>query len=140
MASKVDGFDDLFNTLQELGNIGNKVGKKAVEEASKIVLEQEKEDAPIDVEGTTHGKDALKITSIKKYKGGSTYGNIGIDGTNWDECKHLYYQHYGYELWKNGKRVEPHLLWMDKSFNKCKKKAEDVMLETAESELNKILR
>lgn len=37
MGIKTSGFDDLLNDLNNLGNIGNKIGKKAVEEGTKIV-------------------------------------------------------------------------------------------------------
>ena len=35
MALETKGFDDLFNTLDILGNVGDKVGKNAVKEAEK---------------------------------------------------------------------------------------------------------
>ena len=89
MAIELNGFDELISDLNNLGSIGNKIGKQAIEEGAKIVLEQEKKDSPKDSENNNHGADKLKVTQIKKYKSGTTIGKVGIDSTNWEECKHL---------------------------------------------------
>ena len=60
MSVEFSGFDELINDLNNLGNIGNKIGKKAVEEGAKIVLEQQKKDAPRDADNE-HGADKLEI-------------------------------------------------------------------------------
>lgn len=139
MSVEFSGFDELINDLNNLGNIGNKIGKKAVEEGAKIVLEQQKKDAPRDADNE-HGADKLDITEIKKYsKSGTVVGKVGISAENWEECKHLYFQNYGYELWKNGKMVNTHVGWIDDSFKKCKDKATEKMIEIAKQEIDKIL-
>ena len=46
MSVELSGFDELISDLNNLGAIGNKIGRKAVEEGAKIVLEQQKKDAP----------------------------------------------------------------------------------------------
>ena len=140
MSISFSGFDDLINDLNNLGAIGNKIGKQAVEEGAKIVLEQQKKDAPRDVNDSNHGADKLDITEIKKYsKSGTVVGKVGISAENWEECKHLYFQNYGYELWKNGKMVNTHVGWIDDSFKKCKDKATEKMIEIAKQEIDKIL-
>lgn len=140
MSVEFSGFDELINDLNNLGNIGNKIGKKAVEEGAKIVLEQQKKDAPRDAD-KEHGADKLDITEIKKYaKSGTVVGKVGISSENWEEAKHLYFQNYGYELWKNGKMVNTHVGWIDDSFKKCKDKASKVMIDIASKEIDKILK
>lgn len=90
MGIEFSGFDDLINDLNNLGAIGNKIGKKAVEEGAKIVLEQQKKDSPKDSDNNDHGADKLDITEIKKYsKSGTVVGKVGISAENWEECKHL---------------------------------------------------
>ena len=141
MAIKLSGFDELVNDLNNLGTIGNKIGKQAIEEGAKIVLEQQKKDAPRDVNNSEHGADKLDITEIKKYsKSGTVVGKIGISAENWEEAKHLYFHHYGYELWKNGKMINTHVGWMDDSFKKCKERATKVMIDIASKEIDKILK
>lgn len=139
MTVSFNGFDELVNDLNNLGNIGTKIGRKAVEEGSKIVLAQQIKDAPKDKDGE-HGADKLKVTNIKKYKSGTVVGKVGIDDSNWDEVDHLYYQHYGFELWKNGERVEPHLGWMNDSFKKVKDKASETMINIVGQEIDQILK
>lgn len=138
MGVSFSGFDELINDLNNLGSIGNKIGKKAVEEGAKIILEQQKKDAPRDADNE-HGADKLDITEIKKYSG-TIVGKIGISAENWEDCKHLYFQNYGYELWKNGKMVNTHVGWIDDSFKKCKDKATEKMIEIAKQEIDKILK
>ena len=141
MGVELSGFDELINDLNNLGNIGNKIGKKAVEEGAKIVLEQQKKDGPRDADDNDHGADKLDITEIKKYsKSGTVVGKIGISSENWEDCKHLYFQNYGYELWKNGKMVDTHVGWIDDSFKRCKDKASEKIIEIAKQEIDKILK
>ena len=137
MALKLSGFDDLFDDLNNLGNVGKKIGRKAVQEGSKIVLEQQKKDAP---KNTSESAKNLKVTKVKTYKSGNTWANIGIDGSNFNEVKGLYFNHYGFELWKNGERVEPHVGWMDESLKKVEDKASEKMMQIVSSELDEILR
>lgn len=137
MAVNLSGFDDLLSDLDNLGNIGSKVGKKAVTEGAKMVLEQQKKDAPRD---SGEGADNLKVTKIKTYKSGNVWGKVGIDSSNWENSKHLYYQNYGYELWKNGERIEPHLGWMEDSLKKIEDKANKKIIEVVSAELDNILR
>ena len=61
MAVNLSGFNDLLSDLDNLGDIGSKVGKKAVTEGAKMVLEQQKKDAPRD---SGEGADNLKVTKI----------------------------------------------------------------------------
>lgn len=140
MSVEFNGFDELINDLNNLGAIGNKIGKKAVEEGAKIVLEQQKKDAPRDADDNEHGADKLDITEIKNSKSGTIVGKVGISAENWEDCKHLYFQNYGYELWKNGKMVNAHIGWIDDSFKKCKDKASEKIVEIAKQEINKILK
>lgn len=141
MSVSFDGFDELMNDLNNLGNIGNKIGKKAVEGGGKVVLKKQKNDAPRNANDNEHGADKLDITEIKKYsRSGTIVGKIGISAENWEDCKHLYFQNYGYELWKNGEMITTHIGWMDDSFEECKEEASKVMIDIAKQEIDKILK
>ena len=48
MSIKLDGFDDIFSTMEQLGDVGKKAGKKAIKNGLEIALEQLKKDAPED--------------------------------------------------------------------------------------------
>ena len=141
MAIKLSGFDELVNDLNNLGAIGNKIGKQAIEEGAKIVLEQQKKDAPRDKNDSKHGADKLDITEIKKYaKSGTVVGRVGISSDNWEFTKGLYFNHYGFEHYKSRKMVNVHVGWMNDSFKKCKEKAAKVMIDIASKEIDKILK
>ena len=140
MSVELSGFDELISDLNNLGAIGNKIGRKAVEEGAKIVLEQQKKDAPRS-DDNDHGADKLDITEIKKYaKSGTVVGRVGISSDNWEFTKVLYFNHYGFEHYKSGKMVDVHVGWMNDSFKKCKDKAAKIMIDIASKEIDKILK
>lgn len=140
MAIELNGFDELISDLNNLGSIGNKIGKQAIEEGAKIVLEQQKKDAPRSGDDD-HGADKLDITEIKRYaKSGTTIGRVGISKDNWEFTKGLYFNHYGFEHYKSGKMVDVHIGWMSESFKKCKDKASEVIMDIASKEIDKILK
>ena len=141
MAIETSGFDEFVNDLNNLGNIGNKIGKKAVEEGAQIVLKQQKQDAPRDKNDNEHGADKLEIDDIKKYANSeSVIARIGITKENWQFTKSLYFQHYGFEHWKSKEMITPHVGWMNDSFKKCKDKATKTMVEVVNKEIDKILK
>lgn len=129
------GFDDLYKTLDSLGNVGKKASKKILTEQAKKVVDQQKVDAPKNSENSYRHLEAGKVKS----KGNTSFVKVGITKENWDKCKQLYYQHYGYTLWLNGKYYNPNFLWMDKSFKKIESKILDNMYKDLEKELDRIL-
>lgn len=140
MSMDLKGFDELVNDLNNLGSIGSKIGRKAVEEGAKVVLDQQKKDAPRSDDGD-NGADKLDVVQIKKYsKSGTVVAKIGISSENWEDTKSLYFQHYGYEHYKSGNRVEVHLGWINDSFKNCKDKASEIMMDYASKEMDKILK
>ena len=140
MGVKINGFDELISDLNNLGTIGNKIGRQAVEEGAKIVLEQQKKDAPRS-DDNDHGADKLDITEIKKYaKSGTVVGKVGISSDNWEFTKGLYFNHYGFEHYKSGEMVDVHIGWMNDSFKKCKEKASEKIIDIASKEIDKILK
>lgn len=127
-------FDNMMQKFERLKEKSIKNGKKIVNEAAKIVLEQQREDAPVN---TGKGAANLKITEVKLYKT-SVYAKIGINSKNWEDTKGLWYQHFGYH--NNGlggifggRFVATHAGWMNTSFNKCKGKAYDVLYQQIRS-------
>lgn len=133
-----EGFDSLYKKLQALGNVGNKIGNSVLKEEAEVVLDQQKKDAPRDKNSTDHGADNLAIDGIKSRKGTKSIG-IGITQDNWEQCKGLYFQNFGFELWKDGQRIEPHVGWIDDSFEKVKDKVKEDMFNKINGEINKIL-
>lgn len=141
MAVKVDGFNDISTTIEHLGDVGKRVGKKAIKDGLDEVLEQLKKDAPVD---KNKSRKKLSIQHIRSNKNGSAWGACGIGSKNWSDTKQLWFQNYGYEnhgLNFTGQyRVENNVGWIDKSFKKVQKKAEEKMMNTLSSEIDKVLK
>lgn len=139
MSLKVDGLNNLINTLDELGTVGDRIGKKAVRAGLNIVLKQQKSDAPR-AKNTKNSWKCLKIKKLKKYKGGTVWGSAGLGGDDWEKWKGLYYQHFGYIHNLSGEKITKHVGWMNESFEKAKQKAENEIIKVAIQEVDKILR
>lgn len=140
MSIKLDGFDDIFSTMEQLGDVGKKAGKKAIKNGLEIALEQLKKDAPEDKQKS---KDDLSIQHIRTNRNGSAWGACGIGSNNWAKTKQLWYQNYGYEnhgLNFTGQRIDVNVGWIDKSFKKIEKKANNEMMKVLSSEIDKVLR
>ncbi|MGL5087440.1 MAG: HK97-gp10 family putative phage morphogenesis protein [Clostridium sp.] len=130
MSLDVDGFDDLFDTLNSLGQVGKKASKKAVKDGLSEILVDLKAGAPRD---TGEGADALSLQYIKTNKNGAAWGASGIGKDNWEKTKGLWFQNYGYENMKN-------VGWITKIFQKSKSKAEKIMIKTLSDEIDKALK
>lgn len=137
MSLDVDGFDDLFNTLDSLGQVGKKASKKAVKDGLEEVLEDIKKEAP---KNTGASAEALSIQHVRTNKNGSAWGACGIGSDNWEETKGLWFQNYGYENHIGGKPVIKNIGWLSKIFQKSKPKAEKIMMKTLSDEIDKALK
>lgn len=137
MSMDIEGFDDLLGTLDKLGKVGDRVGIDAVKEGLKIVTEELGSSAP---KKTGKSAKGLRIIRVKNYKSGNVWGKTGIDGKNWEQCKGLYYQNYGYENHINNKMVTKNVGWLVKAFEKSKDKASSAMINKVSKELDNILK
>lgn len=122
-------FDKLARAIENLGREGRKISKQSVLEASEVVLAQQRKDAPKANSDSTKGYNHLAISKkVKTYGNGSCYAKIGMTSENWNQVKHLAFQHYGFENHGRGGRyrgmfISKHSGWVNKSFDKCKDKA-----------------
>lgn len=140
MSMKVDGFDDYLNTLESLGKVGNQIGKKAVRQGLKPVLKRMKLDAPKD---TGDGAKNLRVTGVKQFNNGTIIGWCGIDSKNWEDVKHLLFQHYGYVnhgLNFSGLPMGENVGWMTASYERIKNEAQKALKETIDKEFDNILK
>lgn len=138
MTVKISGFNELERKLDSLGDVGRKVGKQAVREGIKVVVDQMKKDAPKD---TGNSAKSLKTTAIKTYpRTGTAVARAGINASNWEKTKSLYFQHYGYINHINNKKVTKNVGWLSRSFNKSKNEGQKRMVDVAQSEINKIIK
>lgn len=137
----VQGFDTLVNKLETLGKAGNRIANKALKEGAKAIVNQQKLDGPKHKGGPAngkpiHGADALKVGRIVTAKSKNKYVQIGITDSNvWEYAKGVYFQHHGFYNHISKKYVAGSQ-WMDKSFEKSKKKAANILINYLEKEIN----
>ncbi|MDY3960171.1 HK97-gp10 family putative phage morphogenesis protein [Romboutsia timonensis] len=136
MSLEIKGIEELQAKLEALGKVGDKVEGTAVKKGAKVVLDHFKKNAPKD---SGNSRNALKVTSTKRFKNGGLWSQVGIDGSNWDKTKGLYFQHYGYLNHATGKRVNKNVGWMSEEFAKVEKYASETIINEVQKELNKIL-
>ena len=141
---RVEGFEQLVQKLERMGQAGNKIANTALKESAKIVVDEQKKDAPRHSGSPSrgkkqHGYEGLQVGKIRTAKASKNkYVQIGINGKGydyWDIVAGVYFQHYGYHNHWNG-RYYAGSLWMDKSFNKVKDKAAKVMIDHLKKELD----
>lgn len=141
MSITIDGLNDLFTTLENLGDVGKKVGRKSIKNGLEIVLDQLKNDAPVDEEKS---REKLDIQHIRSNKDGSAWGACGIGANNWEQTKQLWFQNYGYDNYglnyKGQMHISKNVGWIDKSFAKCEKQANKAMIDMLSTEIDKVLR
>lgn len=140
MSMELDGFDDIFDTVEILGDVGKRAGKKAVKSALDISLNQLKTDSPRAKKNSSNSADKLAIQYIKNNKNGSAWGSCGIGSKNWEDTKGLWYQHFGYENHVTKDFVDKNVGWMTKGFEKVKAKAEKEMLDVLNTEIDKVIK
>ncbi|MDU1854024.1 MAG: hypothetical protein E6789_00740 [Clostridium baratii] len=133
MSLKIKGFKNLNKKLTELAEAPDNVKEQVTKQCADIALAQMKQDAPKD-EG--EGASALRITEHRSGEGYSFY-DIGIDSSNWEQTKGLYFNHFGFSHWKGKAFINPHQGWFDHSAKKSIKKAKTLIEGAVYSELRK---
>ena len=122
MALEIKGLDVLEKKLKDLEVSTNSVTKKAIDKALNETLPILQHEAPKD---SGDGAKALEIkdSGAKKYRR-SAWGKMGITSENWNETKHLLFQHYGFYNVRAKKNVAKHIGWFDEASDKILPKAE----------------
>lgn len=138
----IDGLDECMELCESLGQVGTKIEKESLRSAMKPGLQILKDRAP---KRSGTGANALRIDKIKKYKSGSLWGSMGIDSTNWEQTKSIYFQHYGYH--NNGLKgryhgmyIDKHAGWYDRAFKEMEGPILDKLEQEVTRKIDKILR
>lgn len=96
MAITIKNISNLTNKLNKLNNVK---AKKAVDEVAKIVEKGLRDEAS----NFSRRSDLIGEVDSREYSNGTYYVDVGLksDSQNWEEWKHLYFHHYGYnqKLW-----------------------------------------
>lgn len=129
------GFEELSKTLDNLGVVGSKIGNNALKSAAKIILREQKNEAPKSDKNSSDSASKLKASKIRRYKNGNSYISVGITGDNWEEVKGLWFQNFN-GIHSSGK----HIGWIYTAFEKSKDEAMKTMYDVVSSEVDKILK
>ena len=127
----MDGFDSLLHKLDDLGSVGKKVGKEALQKGAKVVVEQQKKDAPKDTgDGAKHLEVAKVTTSLAQ---------VGFTKDNWEQCKGIWYANWSFEHYISGKQITKNAGWIFNSLKNCEKEARSEIEKVLGDEIEKIL-
>ena len=96
MAITIKNLNNLTNKLNKLDNLK---AKKAVDEVAKVVESNLKNE----VSKFSERSDLIRKVDVREYESGNYYVDVGLknDSQPWEDWKHLYFHHYGYnqKLW-----------------------------------------
>lgn len=137
---EVDGFDDVFKSLDKLSEVPTKTTKSIISDGLEEVLIVLKNEAPKDSGESAKGLD---VQYVKTNNNGSAWGSCGIGKDNWEKTKALWFQNYGYEnrgLNFKGEFITKNIGWMTRAFSKCKSKVYSNMLKKLSSEVDKAMK
>lgn len=122
---EVGGMDKLMKRVDDISQAPAKVKKQLINQGSREVLSQMKNDAPKDT-----GNSASHLAIVEGRSGQDyLFLDLGIGEKNWYECRGLWFQHYGF-------KSKSATLWMTSSFKKSKSKASKIIKEGLKRELN----
>lgn len=106
---EVKGIEELIKALNNLDkSVKNKISKNAVDEASEIMLDSLKATAPRAEVDSKHSYAFLDKTVVKK--GDGHQAKMGINSTNWDLTRGLWFHYWGF-------RSHGRDLWVDRAFD-----------------------
>lgn len=129
--STIKGLDKLIKKLDDLTDLGvDKIvedcGEKLRKSIQKEAMNFSDEEYQYILKGQT-----------KIYSNNTASIQVGLLNTqaNFEDYKGLYFNNYGFELWKNGKFYAPHIGWFDTAVENARK---DIMSEMKKQLNNEI--
>ena len=110
MAITIKNLNNLTNKMNKIDNLK---AKKAVEEVAKVVESNLKNGAS----KFSKRSDLIRKADVREYENGNYYVDVGLknDSQPWEDWKHLYFHHYGYnqKLWGKDSDIytKTHQFW-----------------------------
>ena len=131
--STIKGLDKLIKKLDDLTDLGveniiNDCGNK---------LKNKIQDEARTFSDTEY--QYILVGETKIYGNNSGKVSIGLLNTkaNFEDYKGLYFNNYGFELWKNGKYYAPHIGWFDTAVENARKEIISEMKKQLNNEIKK---
>ena len=136
MTVSLKGINSLTNKLNKLSNVK---AKSAVEEVAKTVESGLKKEAK---KFSNKGYNYIDKADTREYSNGNYFVEVGLknDSAPWDQWKHLYFHHYGYNQFfygkPTGKFTNMHQFWFTNAIDNM----EDGALKELKQKLRKEIR
>lgn len=140
MTITLKGINSLSNKLNRLSNVK---GKKAVEEVADVVEKQLRNKAE---SFSDKGSKHIGKADAREYNNGSYYVEIGLKNDNapWEEWKHLYFHHYGYNQFlfgkPTGKHTNMHQFWFTDAIDNMEQRVLKDLRENLRKEIKEAMK
>lgn len=131
--STIKGLDKLMKKLESLTDLDTQtIVEDCGEKLRKSIQNEAKEFSDEEYQYILKGQ-------TKIYNSNSASIQVGLLNTeaNFEDYKGLYFNNYGFELWKNGKYYAPHIGWFDTAVENAKKEIITDMKEQLKNEIKK---
>lgn len=131
--STIKGLDKLMKKLESLTDLDTQtIVEDCGEKLRKSIQNEAREFSDEEYQYILKGQ-------TKVYNTNSASIQVGLLNTeaNFDDYKGLYFNNYGFELWKNGKYYAPHLGWFDTAVENARKEIIANMKEQLKNEIKK---
>ena len=131
--STIKGLDKLMKKLESLTDLDTQtIVEDCGEKLRKSIQNEAREFSDEEYQYILKGQ-------TKIYNSNSASIQVGLLNTeaNFEDYKGLYFNNYGFELWKNGKYYAPHSGWFDTAVENAKKEIITDMKEQLKNEIKK---
>lgn len=131
--STIKGLDKLMKKLESLTDLDTQtIVEDCGEKLRKSIQNEAREFSDEEYQYILKGQ-------TKIYNSNSASIQVGLLNTeaNFEDYKGLYFNNYGFELWKNGKYYAPHIGWFYTAVENAKKEIITDMKEQLKNEIKK---
>lgn len=139
MTITIKGINSLSNKLNKLSNVK---AKNSVKEVAKFVEKELRNEAS----KFSTRSDMIGEVEEREYRNGNYYIEVGLKNRyeSWEEWKHLYFHHYGYnqKIWGKDSNLytNTHQFWFTNAIDNIDQKALKELKKKIQAEIKEALK
>ena len=139
MTITIKGINSLSNKLNKLSNVK---AKNSVKEVAKFVEKELRNEAS----KFSTRSELIGEVEEREYKNGNYYIEVGLKNSyeSWEEWKHLYFHHYGYnqKIWGKDSNLytNTHQFWFTNAIDNIDQKALKELKKKMQEEIRNALK
>nr|DAK74117.1 MAG TPA: hypothetical protein [Caudoviricetes sp.] len=139
MTITIKGINSLSNKLNKLSNVK---AKNSVKEVAKFVEKELRNEAS----KFSTRSELIGEVEEREYKNGNYYIEVGLKNSyeSWEEWKHLYFHHYGYnqKIWGKDSNLynKTHQFWFTNAIDNIDQKALKELKKKMQEEIRNALK